>query len=64
MALIEEDVSRLRNYIDNVAKSGDLRLPSEPKLGEELGVSRGSGSRTRACFGVMLAKGPSSVLVN
>jgi len=39
--LIEDDVGRLRDYIDKVAKSGDLRLPPEPKLGDELGVSRG-----------------------
>lgn len=42
MNMIEDDVTRLREYIEErVAKGGDRRLPPEPKLGEALGVSRG-----------------------
>lgn len=37
----DADLARLREYVDSVAGSGDLRLPSEPRLVEELGVSRG-----------------------
>lgn len=42
MNLIDDDVARLREYIENrVAEGGDLRLPPEPKLCEALGMSRG-----------------------
>lgn len=42
MNMIEDDVARLREYIEHrVAQGGDMRLPPEPKLGEALGVSRG-----------------------
>lgn len=40
MRSIDEDVARLREYIDGLERSGDSRLPPEPKLGERLGVSR------------------------
>lgn len=39
--MIHDDLMRLREYIDGVAKEGHLRLPPEPKLGEVVGVSRG-----------------------
>jgi len=39
--MIEDDVARLRDYVFNASDSGNLRLPSEPKLGDALGVSRG-----------------------
>ena len=40
--MIDDDVLRLREYIEgHVAKSGELRLPPEPKLSDALGVSRG-----------------------
>ncbi|WP_439891152.1 FadR/GntR family transcriptional regulator [Ralstonia sp. 25C] len=39
--MIEDDVKRLREYVESVAKGSDLRLPPEPKLSELLGVSRG-----------------------
>lgn len=38
---IEVDLERLREYLDAVAKSGRQRLPPEPRLSEELDVSRG-----------------------
>lgn len=42
MNLIDDDVTRLRDYIEvRVAHGGDARLPPEPKLGEALGMSRG-----------------------
>lgn len=41
VTIIENDVARLREYVENVAKGGDMRLPPEPKLGAALGVSRG-----------------------
>src|SRR4051812_49164925 len=41
MGTIEGDLARLRQYVDGVAGRGDLRLPSEPRLVEALGVSRG-----------------------
>lgn len=37
---IDEDVARLRDYLDNLERKGLDRLPPEPKLGVELGVSR------------------------
>lgn len=40
MKTIDEDVARLRDYIDQLERAGDMRLPPEPKLGERLGVSR------------------------
>lgn len=39
--MIEEDLARLRAYIEQVAESGGERLPPEPRLSEELGISRG-----------------------
>lgn len=36
-----DDETRLREYVDNAARGGVLRLPPEPKLGEALGVTRG-----------------------
>lgn len=39
--MIEDDVTRLREYVEHVAHGDDLRLPPEPKLSELLGVSRG-----------------------
>ena len=36
-----DDAVRLRAFVDQVASSGALRLPPEPRLSEELGVSRG-----------------------
>ncbi|GAB7549462.1 FadR/GntR family transcriptional regulator [Cupriavidus sp. 8B] len=42
MNLIDDDVTRLRDYIQaRVGTEDDLRLPPEPKLGETLGMSRG-----------------------
>lgn len=42
MNMIEDDVARLRQYIEShVAGGEDRRLPPEPKLGDVLGVSRG-----------------------
>ena len=42
MNMIEDDVARLRQYIENRAAGGeDRRLPPEPKLGDALGFSRG-----------------------
>lgn len=39
---IEDDVARLRQYIEErIAHGGDMRLPPEPKLGELMDVSRG-----------------------
>lgn len=40
MRSIDDDVARLRDYIDGLERKGDMRLPPEPKLGERLGVSR------------------------
>ena len=37
---IDEDVTRLRNFIDALEGSGKDRLPPEPKLAEKLCVSR------------------------
>jgi DNA-binding FadR family transcriptional regulator len=37
----DDDLTRLRAYIDGIAEMGDQRLPPEPKLSEALGVSRG-----------------------
>lgn len=37
----EADVTRLREYVDVAMRQGEERLPPEPKLCEELGVSRG-----------------------
>lgn len=36
-----DDLSRLRAYIDERIARGDLQLPPEPKLAEELAVTRG-----------------------
>lgn len=43
MNTIDDDVFRLRSYIEaRLAHGGsDLRLPPEPKLGEQMGMSRG-----------------------
>ncbi|MBB5497602.1 FadR/GntR family transcriptional regulator [Paraburkholderia sp. MM5384-R2] len=42
MNLIDDDVVRLRNYIETRASTADdSRLPPEPKLCEALGISRG-----------------------
>lgn len=37
----EDDYSRLRQLIDAHEGAGDLRLPPEPRLGAQLGVTRG-----------------------
>lgn len=37
----DPDLARLKEYVDTAASRGDLRLPSEPRLVEALGVSRG-----------------------
>lgn len=39
--LPETDLARLRTYLDQTLERGEERLPPEPKLSEELGVSRG-----------------------
>lgn len=36
-----DDLLRLRDYIDAVGSSGTTRLPPEPRLSNELGMSRG-----------------------
>ncbi|RDK06269.1 FadR/GntR family transcriptional regulator [Cupriavidus lacunae] len=42
MNLIDDDVTRLRDYIQaRAGTEADLRLPPEPKLCETLGISRG-----------------------
>jgi DNA-binding FadR family transcriptional regulator len=41
MNLIDEDVGKLRDYIENRAAADEQRLPPEPKLCEVLGMSRG-----------------------
>lgn len=41
MLTIDDDIGRLRAYIDQAGASGEDRLPAEPKLCEELGLSRG-----------------------
>lgn len=42
MNLIDDDLSRLREYIAAQARTeADARLPPEPRLGEMLGMSRG-----------------------
>ncbi|WP_321858492.1 FadR/GntR family transcriptional regulator [Paraburkholderia tropica] len=38
---IDDDVLRLREYVEKASVSDNPRLPPEPKLGEMLGVSRG-----------------------
>ncbi|MBZ6454898.1 MULTISPECIES: FadR/GntR family transcriptional regulator [Pseudomonas] len=37
----DDDALRLSEYIEQAAARGDTRLPPEPKLCEELGISRG-----------------------
>lgn len=37
----DADLARLKEYVDRAAGRGDLRLPSEPRLVEVLGISRG-----------------------
>ena len=39
--MIETDLSSLKTYLDQTAERGEDRLPSEPKLSEALGISRG-----------------------
>lgn len=39
--MIEEDLGRLKVLLDQTVERGEDRLPPEPKLSEELGVSRG-----------------------
>jgi DNA-binding FadR family transcriptional regulator len=41
MPLLDDDLARLRELLDDTAARGDERLPPEPRLSEELGVSRG-----------------------
>jgi DNA-binding FadR family transcriptional regulator len=41
MLSAEDDFARLRAYIDEAGASGEERLPAEPRLCEELGLSRG-----------------------
>lgn len=40
MSSINDDLARLREFIEGLERNGDSRLPPEPKLGERLGVSR------------------------
>lgn len=40
LATIDNDLARLRDYIDALEQGGEARLPPEPKLSEQLGVSR------------------------
>ncbi len=37
----DEDLTRLRAYVEAAASSGIERLPPEPRLGDELGITRG-----------------------
>jgi DNA-binding FadR family transcriptional regulator len=37
----DTDLARLRTFLDETAQRGEERLPSEPRLSEVLGVSRG-----------------------
>lgn len=39
--MIDTDLARLRALLDETAERGEERLPPEPKLSEELGVTRG-----------------------
>ncbi|MEG3086267.1 FadR/GntR family transcriptional regulator [Sphingomonas sp. PB4P5] len=39
--MMDGDAAELRNYIEAVVNSGGRRLPPEPKLSAELGISRG-----------------------
>lgn len=39
--MLDDDLARLRELLDETAARGDERLPPEPRLSEELGVSRG-----------------------
>lgn len=39
--MIEDDLVRLKILLDQTVERGEDRLPSEPKLSDELGVSRG-----------------------
>ncbi|MFM2371690.1 MAG: hypothetical protein RIS85_1412 [Pseudomonadota bacterium] len=39
--MLDDDLARLRELLDDTAARGDERLPPEPRLSEELGVSRG-----------------------
>jgi DNA-binding FadR family transcriptional regulator len=39
--MTSDDAGRLRDYIDAAEARGELRLPSEPLLADELGISRG-----------------------
>ncbi|RQU61166.1 FadR family transcriptional regulator [Burkholderia cenocepacia] len=41
VGMIEDDVVRLREYVDRASQRGEERLPPEPKLCDALGVSRG-----------------------
>lgn len=41
MNLIDDDVGKLRDYIETRAAADEQRLPPEPKLCEVLGISRG-----------------------
>lgn len=41
MTTFEDDLSGLRDFIDQRLQTGEQRLPPEPKLSEILGVSRG-----------------------
>lgn len=36
-----DDLDRLKTYLDETAARGETRLPPEPRLSEELGISRG-----------------------
>lgn len=37
----EDDLLRLRNYVEAAGSAGTTRLPPEPRLSDELGLSRG-----------------------
>ena len=39
--MTDTDLARLRTFLDETAQRGEERLPSEPRLSEVLGVSRG-----------------------
>ncbi len=38
--MTNDDLARLREHVDRVGRNADRRLPPEPRLSEELGVSR------------------------
>ena len=41
LATIDDELSRLRDFVEDTSRTGTQRLPPEPKLSDILGVSRG-----------------------